>query len=183
DELRVVVSETEQSTRDGSAEYADRLPAPMREQQKRNRDRGENDDPAHRRRTRLGLVPFGALLTDVLTEFAVAQEIDEPRAEEQAHQQRGRSRDQHRTGCGPHQTARASANNAPQTSFSPTPSEPFTSTTSPCWRSSATIAAASAASATGCDSPSKASAIAAASGPTVISRSTPASVANSPNSA
>ena len=76
---------------------------------------------------------------------------------------------------------RASAPSVSQTTFSPTPSDPLTSTRSPSLSSSGTIVAASRASATTTISPSNSSAIAAASGPTVTSSRTPASLACCPS--
>ena len=121
DELRVVVGEADQRTRYGHAEDADRAPVVVRQQQERHRDRGEDDDPAHRRRARLGVMALGAFLADRLTELALAQERDELRRQEDADEQRGGARDQDLT-----HRARASA-----TVSSPIPRDAFTSTTSP----------------------------------------------------
>src|SRR5437764_8110238 len=123
-------------------------------------------------------MPLRALLADVLPELAPAQELDELGAEKHTHQQRrgagdqhparGRSRDYSQRR---HQSRLAV--NAEHTASSPTPREPLTSTTSPGLTSSRTIDAASVAVATRWLSPSNASPIAAASGPTVINRSMP----------
>src|SRR2546421_11058446 len=93
------------------------------------------------------------LLPDVLSELPASQELDELRAEEQAHQQRRRSGDQDAAGNRAGQTGRrrehqSSSRSASQTRLSPTPREPLTSTRSPDSSSSGRIAAASVASAT-----------------------------------
>src|SRR3954454_251375 len=94
DDLRVVVGEPEQRARDRGAEHPDRAPVVVAEDQERDRDGGEDDDPAHRRRAGLLVVALGALLADELPELARAQERDELRRQEDADQQRRRARDE-----------------------------------------------------------------------------------------
>src|SRR6185437_1898924 len=162
-------------------EHPHRAPVAPGEQRVGHGDGQEDDDPAHRRRARLGLMALRPLLADVLAELAVAQEVDELRAQEQAHQQRGGAGDQHPPGCRAGHASSSLAPRARQTSSRPTPRDALTSTTSPGASSSGTMVAASAASETACVSPWKRSAIDAASGPTVTSTSTPTSAACSPS--
>ena len=124
DDLREVVGEAEQRAGERDAEHADRARRELRQQQERHRDRGEDDDPAHRRRARLGVVLLRPVLADVLAELALAQERDELRRQEDAHEQGRGPRDQDLA----HQPAACSAS---VTTSSPTPREPLTSTTSP----------------------------------------------------
>ncbi len=78
------------------------------------------------------VVALRALLADVLAELALAQELDELRAQEDADQQRGRAGDQDRAPSAlPRRRAPASAASASATRSSPTPREPLTSTVSP----------------------------------------------------
>ena len=89
DELRVVVGEAQQRARDRGAEHPHRAPFVVGEDQERDRDGEEDDDAAHRRRPGLLMVALGAVLADVLAELALAQELDELRAQEDADEQRG----------------------------------------------------------------------------------------------
>src|SRR3954468_16504421 len=155
DDLRVVVGEPEQRTRNRDAEHADGLRRELRQQQERHRDRREDDDAAHRRGPRLGVVLLRALLADVLAELARPQERDEPGRQEDADEQGRRPRDQDLA----HQPAACSAS---VTTSSPTPRDALTSTTSPGPTTSGSSAAASAASRTAWGSASKCSSIAAA---------------------
>src|SRR5437763_7065442 len=130
-------------------------------------------------------MPLRALLADVLPELAPASELDELGAEEQTGQKRRGARDEHLPrgvvgdrGDQPHWLSASTS--ASVTSSSPTPRDALMSTTSPGASSSGTSAAASPASATAYASPSKRSPMAAASGPTVTSTSTPTASARSP---
>ena len=67
----------------------------VREHQVRDRDREEDDQPAHRRRPRLRVVLLRALLADLLAELAHPQELDELRPEEDRDQHRRHPGDQH----------------------------------------------------------------------------------------
>src|SRR6185312_3772692 len=188
-DLRVVVGEADRRARDRRAEDADRLPVVVREDQERQRDGGEDDQAAHRRRSRLRVMALRPLLADVLPELALADERDELRAQEDADEQRGGPRDQH----APHQRAASSAAavapssaaSAATTTSRPTPREAFTSTVSPARTSFGTSVAACAASARTCSSRASpnASAIPRLRGPTATSRSTPLAAACPPISA
>src|SRR3712207_9065021 len=66
-------SEAEQRAGEGHAEHAHGPGVEVRQEQERHRDGGEDDDPAHRRRARLGVVLLRSLLADVLAELALAR--------------------------------------------------------------------------------------------------------------
>ena len=114
DDLRVVIGEAEQGAGDRRAEDSESLPVPVRKDDEGHGDRREDDHAAHRRRAGLGLVSLWPLLADVLSELAIAQEDDESRAEEQAHEQRRRPRDQDTSRGRTHQTR-------PPTAAAPSP--------------------------------------------------------------
>src|SRR4051794_4016987 len=176
DDLRVVVGEAEQRARDRGTENPDRAPVVVAQDQERDRDRREDDDPAHRGRAGLLVVALGALFADELAELAGAQERDELRRQEDADEQRGGARDEDLA----HQ-ARAFSS-ACATTSRPTPREPFTSTVSPGSSRSGTRSAAARASSAWTTSPSNASPMWRASAPTVTSTSTPAVRARAPAS-
>ena len=136
DDLRVVVGEAEQRARHGRPVDADRAPVVVAEDQERDRDGGEDDDPAHRGRARLLVVALGPLLADELAELAVAQEADEARRQEDADEQGGHPRDEDLA----HQAA--SASRACATTSRPTPRDALTSTVSPSRSRPGTSAAA-----------------------------------------
>src|SRR5207248_4651495 len=99
------------------------------------------------------LMALRSFLADVLPELSPAYELDELRAEEQAHQQGRRARYQHPPGDRPadgrdQPHAPSAATSASATSSNPTPRDALTSTTSPDSSNSGTSAAASPASAT-----------------------------------
>jgi len=133
--------------------------------------------PAHRWRSRLGLMALRPLLADVLSELPGAQEVDEPGTEDRHISSDAVAR------------IRIGPEAEPVLTRSPSPPAPrrraparrrgraLTSTTSPSRSSSGTMVAAWAASETACASPSKPSPIAAASGPTSPARSTSAAPA------
>ena len=143
------------------------------------------------------MVALRAVLADLLAELALAQELDELRAEEDADQQRGRAaeqnpahsalprpgaRRQHRGRIAIGRAGPRSAASVAATRSRPTPREPLTSTVSPS-RSSRRRAAPRPprASASAWPSPRElARASRAASGPTVTSSSTPRACACAP---
>src|SRR5215217_5449406 len=69
DELHVVVGEAERGACERDPHHADRARVEVGQQQERHRDRGEDDDPAHRRGTGLGVVLLRTLLADLLAEL------------------------------------------------------------------------------------------------------------------
>ena len=76
------------------AEDGEALRVAFGEHQVGDADRGEDDQAAHRRRARLGVVLLRPVLADVLAELAHPQVFDEFRPEEDADQHRGHPGDQ-----------------------------------------------------------------------------------------
>ena len=95
DDLDEVVGEADRRAAERDAEHGQALRVAVGEHQVGDADRGEDDQPAHRRRAGLGVVLLGALLADVLAELLDPQVLDELRAEEDADQHRRHPGDQH----------------------------------------------------------------------------------------
>ena len=147
----------------GDAEDGEALGVAVGEDEVGDRDRGEDDQPAHRRRARLLVVVLGPVLADVLAELLLAQDLDELRAEEDRDQHRRHAGDQDlaavdRRSSRPSTSASAPAGethasladpgraSASATRSRPTEREPLTRTTSPAPSSGATSSAAASAS-------------------------------------
>ena len=126
DDLDVVVGEAERGAAHGDAEDGQALRVAVGEDEVGDADRGEDDQPAHRRRAGLGVVLLRPVLADVLPELAHPQVFDELGAEEDADQHRRHPRDQdfahHRPPAPPARSATASR---------PAEREPLTRTASP----------------------------------------------------
>src|SRR4029077_1460761 len=162
--------EAERGAAEGDAEHGEALRVAVREDQVGNADRGEDDQPAHRRRAGLGVVLLRAVLTDVLAELLHPQVLDELGAEEDADQHRRHAGDQHLA----HQSNSASVS---ATASRPAEREPLTRIASPGSSWAASNSAASAGSPT-----SSSGSYSRAGSPTPISRSTPSARAWTPTS-
>src|SRR5262245_2276223 len=202
-DLHVVVPETDRPEGDHRRHRdPDERVAEVGPEQGRRHDRGDDEDPAHRRRAALGLVRLRALLADLLADLEAAEAVDEPPAEEERDQHRGD--DGHRRpegdvaedveGDGPgvqlveevveHQAAvPPRARSASTTCSRWIPREPLTTTRSPSRTRPGTRRAAEvASSATWTSTPPRRADSAALreSGPTATSSATPAAAARSP---
>ncbi len=94
DDLDPVVGEAEPGAAERDEEDGEALGVAVAEHQVGDRDRGEDDQPAHRRRPGLLVVALRALLADLLAELAVAKDLDELRPEEDRDQHRRHAADQ-----------------------------------------------------------------------------------------
>ena len=149
DDLQEVVGESEARREHRDAEHGHARRIAVREDEERDADRGEDDQPAHRRSPGLGVVLLGALLADVLAELLQPQVLDELRAQEDADQHRRHPGDQHLTPSALRPSATSSREGSVSaTSSRPAEREPLTSTASPRPSSGASSSAASVGSAT-----------------------------------
>src|SRR5687767_5679492 len=180
--------------------------AEIRPQQRRNEDRRQDQQPAHGRRSALGLVGGRAILAHDLADLEVTQPANQPRAEQKAQHQGGQARARRaerdvledtqlgervlelRQQVEEHQACPSAMSASAMTSVR-VPREPLTSTRSPAAASAVTGAAASSAVAyRRTRSRGRPAAVApvtspsAAGPPTATSQSTPARAAARPHS-
>src|SRR6266566_6604938 len=140
-QLGEIVEKADRAARERREEDRESAQRVVRDRQERNGRGEEDEEPAHRRRPLLAHVMLGSVLADVLAERVAAQELDEPRADEDRNDERYERCDENST----HDKASATISR-------PTERDPLTSTTSPvctCSRASPIASAAVAAHASG----------------------------------
>ena len=87
--LDVVVQETDQSEPDGRNDHQPRINVgQVAEQQRRDQNRNQDNNAAHRRRSAFLQLSFEAEVADLLADLAALQHADDPFAEDHADHQR-----------------------------------------------------------------------------------------------
>ena len=139
-QLDEVVEEADGATRQSGEEHGQGLEPEVADRQKRDSRREQDQQPAHRGDALLREVVLRTLFPDLLAELVAAEELDEPRSDQERKGERDGSGDEdadHGRG----------SSSASATTSSPTEREPLTRTASPGRTSASAISRASAADA------------------------------------